>query len=102
MAGHRHYPVVQGEGAAQDFALLEGGGLASRDKETPRRPLVRYSEPDDLIAVGEWERIQQCRIDDAEQPCSGGNPVCEGDDSRRGEAGPAAEDAQRISEDLRR
>src|SRR4030095_2646868 len=37
-------------------------------------------------------------MDDAKQPCSGGNPDCQGDDSRRGETGAPAEDTQRISE----
>jgi hypothetical protein len=98
LAAQRHLPGVQGEGAIEDVALLEGDELASRDKQNPRPPFVERAEPDDLIDVGEWEGVQQCRIHDAEQPCSGGNPDCQGDDSRYGETGAAAKDAQRISE----
>src|SRR5215208_5435862 len=100
LAGQRHLPGVQGEDAVQDRALLEGDELASRDKQTTRRPFVERVEPDDLIDVGEWEGVQQCRIYYAEQPCSSGNPDCEGDDSRRGETGAPAEGTQRIAQIL--
>jgi hypothetical protein len=98
LAGQRHLPGVRGEGAVEDFAVLKGDELSRRDKQNPRPPFVERVEPDDLIDVGEWEGVQQCRIHDAEQPGGSGNPGSEGQDSRCGEAGPAAEDAQRISE----
>jgi hypothetical protein len=50
------------------------------------------------MAVGEGERIQQCRIYDAEHPCRGGNSDGEGDDGRRGETGASAEGTQRVAE----
>ena len=66
-------------------------------RQTARLAFVEHANPDDPIAVGEREGIQQCRIHDAEQPCRGGNPDCQGDDSHRGEGGLLAQCPQRVS-----
>ena len=76
---------------------MKGDELSPRDSQIARLALVEHAKPDDPIAVGEREGIQQCRIHDAEQPCRGGNPDRQGDDSRRGETGAPAEDTQRIA-----
>jgi hypothetical protein len=56
--------------------VLKGDELSRRDTQTTRLAFVDHVKPDDPIDVGEWEGIQQCRIHDAEQPSSGGNPDC--------------------------
>jgi hypothetical protein len=96
-AAQRHVPGVRDEGAVQDLVLLKGDELSPRDNKTLRRALVQHAKPDDPIDVGEWERIQECRMHDAEQPRSGGNPDCHGDDSRCGETVAPAEDTQRLA-----
>jgi hypothetical protein len=58
LAGQRHHPGVQGEGAVEDFAVLKGDELSRRDRQTTRLAFVVHVKPDDPIDVGEWERIQ--------------------------------------------
>ena len=76
---------------------MQSDKLSPRDRQIARLALVEHANPDEPLAVGERGGIQQCRMHDAEQPCRGGNPDRQGDDSRRGETGAPAEDVQRIA-----
>jgi len=86
--------------AVQDVALLKGDELWHRDGQSTRLAFVDQAEADDPIAVGEREGMQQRRIHDAEQPCRGGNPDCEADDSRHAETGTPADGTQCVTQVL--
>ena len=75
----------------------QGDELSRVEKQSPRRPLVDHAEPDDPVRVGIRKRIQEHRVDDAEQSRRRGDAGRQRQHCRRDEAGTSAEGAQRMA-----
>jgi hypothetical protein len=82
--------VLKGAGAVRKFVVGIGGiGGAGEAALGGRR-----GDPDQLLRIGEWQRAEQQRVDDAEDGDVGADAEGEDEDGDDGEAAIAAEGAE--------